>query len=564
MLTPYFDQDTLTYDEQIADINRRSGPCYFEIAATAINRSKEHELQAEFNKITGIFNSSCMAWHICSPAEYTGYYPDQAARMPGNHHPTAGQFQSLLNNLPGLQQYMAQARIAFHPAIDAPAQPRGARLPLQALQPYEISFRRDLYYEFYKRMTGVSKLRLENDFAAQKIVPGLNPPPYNMAPIQDAYAYLSALYPDVQTKVKDNYNREQKVFTEQIDQLNENVQKASHIFTERIGPAMLTTVQSLVATKDYPLAYRRIVRNILTKAAAGPSALETALKTLKWNENTQTYETIKAIFIEHLYKLNLAKSASLHLQTNPNLDNFIINRPLLLANGSFHTDNQIRAIPGMVVLTPYDDVYKWFIAVLFTGNDSIINGILLDAAKTADPARRTLAFIDNEILNLSTSTIIQVARAAKLQQDTESETFRAAANLAYYLNNQPTDGQPSHKKIKENQDEQQEPCNNCQKTNHITSKCPFLWKNSSTQFLENIVAKRKLEESVNFNDTRDKPRKNQKSINPSETNSASKYVVPKIKNEVNKLKIPTKAHLAETKQSDDNEDDNSESSDEEY
>jgi len=78
------------------------------------------------------------------------------------------------------------------------------------------------------------------------------------------------------------------------------------------------------------------------------------------------------------------------------------------------------------------------------------------------------------------------------------------------------------------------------------------------------VAKRKLEESVNFNDTRDKPRKNQKSINPSETNSASKYVVPKIKNEVNKLKIPTKAHLAETKQSDDNEDDNSESSDEEY
>jgi hypothetical protein len=142
-----------------------------------------------------------------------------------------------------------------------------------------------------------------------------------------------------------------------------------------------------------------------------------------------TYETVKATFKNNLYTYNLALSAAHHKTIHPNLDNFVINKILLTNNGSFFTNAQIRAIPGMVVLTPYEEVDKLFQALLLSSNDKIIIDVLVRAAGSRNDVDRELASIDSEIIRLSSSTLIQTALANQQNAINNASAMAASSQI---------------------------------------------------------------------------------------------------------------------------------------
>jgi hypothetical protein len=568
-LETYFDHDTESHADRLATIEQRSSPDYFAIAATLINNQNIHSLKEEKEMIDNLFNNTCIAYHISTAAEFTGAYPHHN-QMPNRRYPTNAQFQTILDNLPGFNQYLPQARIQFHADNDVPVMIHNGG---PALENYEIQIRAKRYFDFYRDMTNTSKIKLNNEFAAQIIDPNLNPAPFNLVAIRDEYTYLASVHRFIESKLKTSYATEEKNYNDLIAKLNSDVTDATHLFSERIGPDMRKTVQHLIDSKDYPLALRNILRQILIKASAGQTTLEDILKKLKWT-GIHTYESIKALFLDELYKLNLAKHATLHNRQHGTLDNFVINRPLLTANGSLFTDAQILAMPGMVILTPYDDVNRWFQALLLSRNDKLITDILIDAAKASVQVEQTLTFIDAKITRLSNSNIIQIALGMKQTADNEAaihhanaasytaynnrsnsnssryDNANATSHIDYYDRSNPYLERLDHAQIAAIKTEQNpkkkrktidEGCAICKQTNHETDECNRLWKNAGSDFLTSVISNR------------------EKSPSRSNPKSASKFVTAKIEKAI-PTQFPITANAAvEAKRSDSS----SESSDDE-
>ena len=85
----------------------------------------------------------------------------------------------------------------------------------------------------------------------------------------------------METKLKDKYKQEDRNNTDLLATLNKDVSKADHIFTEKIDPNVQKTVQSLITSKDYHLALRTILQDILSKAANAPTAINNVLQAQK-------------------------------------------------------------------------------------------------------------------------------------------------------------------------------------------------------------------------------------------------------------------------------------------
>jgi hypothetical protein len=553
-LSTYFDHDIESHAERLASIELRSNPDLFTIAANLINHQNIHSLKEEKETIDTLFTSTCIAYHVNTAAEYTGAYPHLANQMPNRRYPTPVQFQTILDNLPGFNQYLVQARAHFHANIDVVINLHNG----PALEPYEIQIRSKRYFEFLRTQTNTSKNQLNNQYRAQLVDPNLNPVPFNLRSIPDEYTYLISIHRTIESKLRTSYASEERSYNDLITKIDSDVTEANHIFSERIGPDMQKTVQALIDSKDYPLALRNILRQILIKASAGQTVLEDVLKGLKWTNN-HTYESIKATFLDELYKLNLAKHATLHNRQYATLDNFVMNKPLLTANGSLLTDAEILARPGMVVLTPYDDVNRWFQALLLSRNDTLINDILIAAAKTSVQAEQTLTFMDAEITRLSNSNIIQIALAMKQKSDHEAAINHAnAANYNayndrsnsnssrydradtasytdYYDRSNPhlyrlDSAQIAAMNVEENPKKRQktdEKCAIC-RNNHRTDECNRLWKNADSDFLTSIVSSREKS-----------PSRSQ----PSNPKSASKYLTSKIEKAI-PTKVPITANAA--------------------